>query len=157
MLVLVLHLRYQLIKEIENFQRPHRDLNKWPPGFQHSASTIYDTACTTWGTIEKILLFPNSGNMRLHPDHKENGPRDFDGSENLQLSLNNVKSRFLYLWAWASLGPECSRSSLYSVFKTLPQVGFLLNTNTPWPESASKLYLPCDRRLSVKLVPTFPI
>jgi hypothetical protein len=26
---------------------------------------------------------------------------------------------------------------------------------TPWPESASKLYLPSDRRLSAKLVPTF--
>jgi hypothetical protein len=26
---------------------------------------------------------------------------------------------------------------------------------TPWPESASKLHRPCDRRLSAKLVPTF--
>jgi hypothetical protein len=26
---------------------------------------------------------------------------------------------------------------------------------TPWPESASELYRPSDRRLSVKLVPTF--
>jgi hypothetical protein len=26
---------------------------------------------------------------------------------------------------------------------------------TPWPESASELYRPCDRRLSAKLVPTF--
>jgi hypothetical protein len=26
---------------------------------------------------------------------------------------------------------------------------------TPWPESASKLYRPSDRPLSVKLVPTF--
>jgi hypothetical protein len=26
---------------------------------------------------------------------------------------------------------------------------------TPWPESASELYRPIDRRLSAKLVPTF--
>jgi hypothetical protein len=26
---------------------------------------------------------------------------------------------------------------------------------TPWPDPASELYLPGDRRLSVKLVPTF--
>jgi hypothetical protein len=26
---------------------------------------------------------------------------------------------------------------------------------TPWPESASELYRPSDRRLSAKLVPTF--
>jgi hypothetical protein len=26
---------------------------------------------------------------------------------------------------------------------------------TPWPESASELYQPSDRRLSAKLVPTF--
>jgi hypothetical protein len=33
----------------------------------------------------------------------------------------------------------------------------LLNdlTKTPWPESASELYRPSDRSLSVKLVPTF--
>jgi hypothetical protein len=29
------------------------------------------------------------------------------------------------------------------------------NIKTPWPESASELYLPSDRRLSAKLVPTF--
>jgi hypothetical protein len=28
-------------------------------------------------------------------------------------------------------------------------------TKTPWPESASELYRPNDRRLSAKLVPTF--
>jgi hypothetical protein len=31
----------------------------------------------------------------------------------------------------------------------------LLIIITPWPESASKLYQPSDRRLSAKLVPTF--
>jgi CBS-domain-containing membrane protein len=29
------------------------------------------------------------------------------------------------------------------------------NKETPWPESASELYRPSDRRLSAKLVPTF--
>jgi hypothetical protein len=29
------------------------------------------------------------------------------------------------------------------------------HNKNPWPESASKLYRPSDRRLSVKLVPTF--
>jgi hypothetical protein len=29
------------------------------------------------------------------------------------------------------------------------------NKKTPWPESASELYLPSDRRLSANLVPTF--
>jgi hypothetical protein len=29
------------------------------------------------------------------------------------------------------------------------------NKKTPWPESASELYRPSDRRLSAKLVPTF--
>jgi hypothetical protein len=28
-------------------------------------------------------------------------------------------------------------------------------TKTPWSESASELYRPCDRRLSAKLAPTF--
>jgi CBS-domain-containing membrane protein len=28
-------------------------------------------------------------------------------------------------------------------------------TKTPWPESASELYRPSDRRFSAKLVPTF--
>jgi hypothetical protein len=33
---------------------------------------------------------------------------------------------------------------------------YWLNKNkTPWPESASKLYQPSDRRFSAKLVPTF--
>jgi hypothetical protein len=31
----------------------------------------------------------------------------------------------------------------------------LHNKQTPWPESASELYRPSDRRLSAKLVPTF--
>jgi hypothetical protein len=31
----------------------------------------------------------------------------------------------------------------------------LLTLKTPWPESASELYRPSDRRLSAKLVPTF--
>jgi hypothetical protein len=30
-----------------------------------------------------------------------------------------------------------------------------LKTKTPWPESASELYRPSDRRLLAKLVPTF--
>jgi hypothetical protein len=30
-----------------------------------------------------------------------------------------------------------------------------MKRRTPWPESASKLYRPSDRRLSAKLVPTF--
>jgi hypothetical protein len=29
------------------------------------------------------------------------------------------------------------------------------NNQTPWPESASELYRPSDRRLSAKLIPTF--
>jgi hypothetical protein len=33
--------------------------------------------------------------------------------------------------------------------------GFRQAKQTPWPESASELYRPCDRRLSEKLVPTF--
>jgi hypothetical protein len=37
---------------------------------------------------------------------------------------------------------------LFSVTKTI-------NTNTPWPESASELYRPSDRHLLTKLVPTF--
>jgi CBS-domain-containing membrane protein len=30
-----------------------------------------------------------------------------------------------------------------------------MKKKTPWPESASELYRPSDRRLSEKLVPTF--
>jgi hypothetical protein len=39
----------------------------------------------------------------------------------------------------------------------LAKSGFLYNIlkKTPWPESASELYHPSDRRLSAKLVPTF--
>jgi hypothetical protein len=33
--------------------------------------------------------------------------------------------------------------------------GLRLKTKTPWPESASELYPPSDRRLSAKLVSTF--
>jgi hypothetical protein len=36
----------------------------------------------------------------------------------------------------------------------LYQLNYLKNY-TPWPESASELYRPSDRRLSAKLVPTF--
>jgi hypothetical protein len=32
---------------------------------------------------------------------------------------------------------------------------FQTSKQTPWPESASELYRPSDRRLSAKLVPTF--
>jgi hypothetical protein len=32
---------------------------------------------------------------------------------------------------------------------------FMQTKKTPWPESASELYRPSDRRLSAKLVPTF--
>jgi hypothetical protein len=31
----------------------------------------------------------------------------------------------------------------------------IINNKTPWPESASELYLPSDCHLSTKLVPTF--
>jgi hypothetical protein len=31
----------------------------------------------------------------------------------------------------------------------------VITRKTPWPESASELYQPSDRRLSGKLVPTF--
>jgi hypothetical protein len=31
----------------------------------------------------------------------------------------------------------------------------ITNKQTPWPESASELYLPSDRSLSAKLVPSF--
>jgi hypothetical protein len=34
-------------------------------------------------------------------------------------------------------------------------VGRLESYKTPWPESASELYRPSDRRLSAKLMPTF--
>jgi hypothetical protein len=39
---------------------------------------------------------------------------------------------------------------------TTPETKLPSKTNqTPWPESASELYRPSDRRLSTKLVPTF--
>jgi hypothetical protein len=46
------------------------------------------------------------------------------------------------------------------ILRTLFSQVFILlvesnNKKTPWPESASELYLPSDRRLLAKLVPTF--
>jgi hypothetical protein len=46
----------------------------------------------------------------------------------------------------------CCRSTII-ILSLLVVVLFL--TLTPWPESASELYRPSDRRLSAKLVPTF--
>jgi hypothetical protein len=37
----------------------------------------------------------------------------------------------------------------------LEEVSLIKKNYTPWPESASELYRPSDRRLSAKLVPTF--
>jgi hypothetical protein len=46
---------------------------------------------------------------------------------------------------------ECSEN----IRKLLTIFSEMLNKQTPWPESASELYRPSDRRLSAKLVPTF--
>jgi hypothetical protein len=35
------------------------------------------------------------------------------------------------------------------------QIKKKLKNKTPWPQSASELYRPSDRRLSAKLMPTF--
>jgi hypothetical protein len=57
------------------------------------------------------------------------------------------------------LGGHQSRSKRCGEKKNLvpltgiePQIG---SKKTPWPGSASELYLPSDRRLSANLVPTF--
>jgi hypothetical protein len=42
-----------------------------------------------------------------------------------------------------------------SLLKTFSCSGVCREKKPPWPESASKLYRPSDRRLSAKLVPTF--
>jgi hypothetical protein len=50
---------------------------------------------------------------------------------------------------------EINNTRIYT--STVPYVfmaQFLIN-KTPWPESASELYRPSDRRLLAKLVPTF--
>jgi hypothetical protein len=50
--------------------------------------------------------------------------------------------------------------TISSIFKNLNDEKWkalenIKQTKTPWPESASELYRPSDRRLSAKLVPTF--
>jgi hypothetical protein len=69
---------------------------------------------------------------------------------------------------WLSLVPTAGESNTGQIFIDCfkiqllcphPHLGFtkilFSFKQAPWPESASELYLPSDRRLSVKLVPTF--
>jgi hypothetical protein len=56
---------------------------------------------------------------------------------------------------YSSTIPYLSFSQCVSPGEVLKAIRNKMYKNTPWPESASKLYRPSDRRLSGKLVPTF--
>jgi hypothetical protein len=45
--------------------------------------------------------------------------------------------------------------NLYNIYKFYMKHWIYKLERTPWPQSASELYRPRDRRLSTKLVPTF--
>jgi hypothetical protein len=64
-----------------------------------------------------------------------------------------VMSDIIWISFWTiSTKPFC----MYGTFPVnFINVVWLLFCYTPWPESASELYRPSDRRLSVKLVSTF--
>jgi hypothetical protein len=52
--------------------------------------------------------------------------------------------------------PSVLRTLLYMFRRHMAIFNVVIKLNyTPWPESTSELYQPSDRRLSVKLVPTF--
>jgi hypothetical protein len=55
----------------------------------------------------------------------------------------------LCVFVCACVRSSCKASTYQLLIRTDPK------NSTPWPESESELYRPSDRRLSVKLVPTF--
>jgi hypothetical protein len=76
-----------------------------------------------------------------------------------------LRVRFSLWFLVASMWPSQSQSlfallSIYlSIYVSLPiyrpiHLHTYLSKKTPWPESASELYRPNDRRLSAKLMPT---
>jgi hypothetical protein len=71
-----------------------------------------------------------------------------------------IGSRIRNLQACKRTKPTCNNCSTcfpptrLHCFITQKVISVKIST-TPWPESASELYRPSDRRLSTKLVPTF--
>jgi hypothetical protein len=59
-------------------------------------------------------------------------------------------------WEWV-YATNLSRPQRETTKRHVGEAHSVLTTNeqTPWPESASELYQPSDRRVSAKLVPTF--
>jgi hypothetical protein len=55
----------------------------------------------------------------------------------------------------SSYGRNITAHTLLQPHVRLAEIENLAKNETPWPESASELYRPSDRRLSAKLVPTF--
>jgi hypothetical protein len=70
-------------------------------------------------------------------------------SLHIVLPLNPFMQVQSYLILPASLGPGIYSASNKNGYKKKKQ------KQTPWPESASELYRPSDRRLLAKLVPAF--
>jgi hypothetical protein len=80
------------------------------------------------------------------------------------LDRNNSKIEFVLLEEvnysqWLRIvsnnSPLCASFQKKQLFHRPNKEVKLQAKQTPWPESASKLYRPSDRRLLVKLVPTF--
>jgi hypothetical protein len=68
---------------------------------------------------------------------------------------NNAKVKGNCTWAFRTKLFLEERENNAHWENTYIKIHLLIHKKTPWPESASELYRPSDRRLSAKLMPTF--